>query len=161
MGKVLCSERFCLLIMRFVNEAGETVPWKKKWSYFLTRIFLIINSLNVGISFKQNEIIQYCGPFLLPLNLFSSRYTICWFLMFIIFTEVLKFWMQYLKLLCMSLLLLSLCIIICATVRKSFDVLLVIELLIYIKKYSAEWKLFIHIQIHNDHYPDWIQCSFN
>ena len=32
------------------------------------------NSLNVGTSFEYNDIIQYCGPFFLPLNLFSSRY---------------------------------------------------------------------------------------
>ena len=50
------------------------------------------------------------------------------------FVEVLKFWMQYSKLLCISPLLLPLCIRICTTVRKIFDILLVAELLIYCKK---------------------------
>ena len=42
--------------------------------------------------------------------------------------------MQYFKLLCISPLLLPLCIRICTTVRKIFDILLVAELLIYCKK---------------------------
>ena len=42
--------------------------------------------------------------------------------------------MQYFKLLCMSPLLSLLCITICTTVRKFFDISLVAELLIYIKK---------------------------
>ena len=42
--------------------------------------------------------------------------------------------MQYFKLLCMSLLLPLLCITICTTVRKFFDISLVVELLIYSKK---------------------------
>ena len=43
--------------------------------------------------------------------------------------------MQYFKLLCMSPLLLSLCITICTTVRKKLDILSVVELLIYSKTY--------------------------
>ena len=35
-------------VMRFVvYEAGETLHKYRKWSYFLTRVFLITNSLNV------------------------------------------------------------------------------------------------------------------
>ena len=56
-------------------------------------------------------------------------------LYFHIFKEVLKFQMQYFKLLCMSPLLLPLCIPICATVRNILDILLVVELLIYSKNY--------------------------
>ena len=29
--------------MNFVYEAGETLPQKRKWSYLLTRVFLITN----------------------------------------------------------------------------------------------------------------------
>ena len=54
--------------MRFAYETGKTLPQKRKWSYVLTRVFFITNSLNVGISY------EYCGPFFQPLNLFSSRY---------------------------------------------------------------------------------------
>ena len=43
--------------------------------------------------------------------------------------------MQYFKLLCMSPLLPPLCITICTTIRKFFDISLVVELLIYSKKY--------------------------
>ena len=43
--------------------------------------------------------------------------------------------MQYIKFLCLSPWLSSLCITICTTVRKSFDILLVVEFLIYSKKY--------------------------
>ena len=43
--------------------------------------------------------------------------------------------MQYFKFLCLSPWLPSLCITICTTVRKSFDILLVVEFLIYSKKY--------------------------
>ena len=42
--------------------------------------------------------------------------------------------MQHFKLLCMSPLLPTLCIMICTTVRKIFDISLVVELLIYSKK---------------------------
>ena len=42
--------------------------------------------------------------------------------------------MQYFKLLCMSPVLPLLCIAICTTVRKFFDISLVVELLIYSKK---------------------------
>ena len=42
--------------------------------------------------------------------------------------------MQYFKLLCMAPLLPQLCITICTTVRKLFDISLVVELLIYSKK---------------------------
>ena len=82
------------------------------------------------IFFRLIKIIQYCRLFFLPLNLF---YRICWFYIFIFFREVLKFWMQHFKLLCMSPLLPPLCITICTTVRKLFDILLVVELLIYSK----------------------------
>ena len=63
--------------------------------------------------------------------------------------------MQYFKLLCMSPLLLPLCITICTTVRKVLDILLVIELLIYSKKYFL-----IQGNKNNHHQPDWIQYSF-
>ena len=43
--------------------------------------------------------------------------------------------MQYFKLLCMSPMLLPLCITICTNIRKVFELLLVVELLIYSKKY--------------------------
>ena len=43
--------------------------------------------------------------------------------------------MQYIKFLCLSPWLPSLCITTCTTVRKSFDILLVFEFLIYSKKY--------------------------
>ena len=72
-----------------------------------------------------------CGPFFLPLNLF---YRVCWFYIFILFREVLKFWVQHLKLLRMSPLLPMLCITICTNVRKIFDISLVVGLLIYSKK---------------------------
>ena len=45
MGKALDSKKVCLLILRFVHDAGEVLPYKQKWR------FLITNPLNVGISF--------------------------------------------------------------------------------------------------------------
>ena len=98
MGKVLCRERLRLLIIRH-----EVRPWgkwnfsmkTKKWSYFITGVFSVTNSFNAGISFELNEIIQYCWTFFLLLNLFSSRYAICWFYILIFFWEVLKFWMNF------------------------------------------------------------------
>ena len=50
MGKVLFSEKFCLLIMRFAYEAGKTLSLDRKRFYFLTGVFSITNSMNVGIS---------------------------------------------------------------------------------------------------------------
>ena len=52
MGKVLSSQRFCLATMRFVHEAGETLPQKQKWSYSLPGVFLSANSLNGVITFE-------------------------------------------------------------------------------------------------------------
>ena len=51
MGKVLSSQRFSLVTTRFVHEAGETLPQRQQWSYFLTGVFLSTNSLNEVISF--------------------------------------------------------------------------------------------------------------
>ena len=47
--------------MRFVHVAGETLPQKQKWSYFLPGVFLSANSLNGVITFEKNKIMQYCG----------------------------------------------------------------------------------------------------
>ena len=63
--------------------------------FFNKSIFFFTNSLNVGISFQKNEIIQYYQTFFLPLNLLPLRYIICWFYIFIFFREVLKFWMHH------------------------------------------------------------------
>ena len=70
----------------------------------------------------------------------SARYRIYWFYLFIFFREILKFLMQYFKLLCMSTLLPPLYITICTTVRKTFDILLVAELIIYSIKYFLIWQ---------------------
>ena len=134
MGKVLWSERLCLLIMRFAFEAGDLLPYKGKWSNFLTRVFLITSSSNVGISWvKWDYPVLWTILSTFKFVFFTIQNMLIWFFHF--FREVFKFWVQYFQLLCMPALLLPLCITICTTVRKIFVISLVVKLLIYSKIY--------------------------
>ena len=107
---------------------GRWNPSKKRKSYFLMGVFLISNSLNVDI---------YTYIFWVKWN-----YTVLWaffsavkFVFFKIYDMLI--WMKYFKLLCLSKLLPLLCITICTTVRKFFNILLVVELLMYSKNISS------------------------
>ena len=70
--------------MTIDHDLGETKNGLKM-------LFLITNSLKVGIYFEYKGILQYYGPSLLMSNLFSSRYTTYWFYIFTFLRDVLKF----------------------------------------------------------------------
>ena len=134
MGKELCSEIFCPLIMRFYLWAKWNRSIKRKMVLSYNRSFL-------NCSFIECSYYLWVKWDSTLLRAFSSTFLICFLqdiqhvdFTFLCFSG--KFWSFECSI---SSLLLLLCIAICTTVRKCFDVLSVVALLIESK------KLFSHL----------------
>ena len=92
------SERFYLLGMRLGHEAGETLLWKQKMVLFFKK-YSIVNHQFIGSRYILSKN-RFCNTLdlLHAVNLFSSRYTICWSYIFTFFWEIFKFWNVYVTL---------------------------------------------------------------
>ena len=99
--------------MRLGQDGDEHLLQNEIWSYFFNISISITKILSIGISLEQKEIMRYCGPAFLLLDLFCLRYIfICTFQGGF---ENLK--LNYVEHKCM-LLMLPLRVIICIMVRK-------------------------------------------